>query len=61
MGSDGGIPCFALLVCTAFALPNKLPLSQPPSFLTFTLPSLSFPTRVGSEQAAVWCLLADWY
>ena len=37
MGSGEGIPCFALLACTAFAFPITLSLSQPMSFLTFTL------------------------
>jgi len=36
-GSGEGIPCFALLAHTAFALPIKPSLSQPTSFLTFTL------------------------
>ena len=54
------IPCFALLACTAFALPIKLSLSQPMSFLTFTLPILFPIPLVGNEQAAVWCLVASW-
>ena len=41
MGSSEWIPYFALLACTAFALPIKLFLSQPTSFLTFTLLILS--------------------
>ena len=54
MGSGEWIPCFALLVCAAFALPVKLSLSQPTNFLTFTLLILS-PIPLGaSEQAAVW-------
>ena len=36
MGSGEWIPCFALLACMSFALPIKLSLSQPMSFLTFT-------------------------
>ena len=61
MGSGEWIPCFALLACTAFALPIKLSLSQSMSFLTFfTLPILSpIPPRA-SERAAVWCLAAGW-
>ena len=43
------IPCFALLVPASFALPTKLSLSQPRSFLTFTLPSLS-PTPLGESE-----------
>ena len=39
--------CFALLVRVAFALPIKLSLSQPTSFLTFTLPILSPIPPVG--------------
>ena len=35
------IPCFALLVCAAFAVPLKLSLSQTMSFLPSTLPVLS--------------------
>jgi len=41
MGSSEIIPYSALLVNTAFALSIKLSLSQPMSFLTFTLPILS--------------------
>ena len=60
MGSGEWIPCFALLACAAFALPIKLSLSQPTSFLTCTLPILSpIPLR-GSERAAAWCLAAGW-
>jgi len=40
----------------AFALPVKLSLSQPMSFLTFTFPILPRPT--GAERVAVWCLAA---
>jgi len=49
-----------LLARTTFALPVKLSLSQPTSFLTFTLliPSL-IPPGV-NEQVAVWCLVASW-
>jgi len=51
MGSSELIPWFALLACMAFALPVKLSLSQPMSFLTFTLPVLSLiPPR--AEQAS---------
>jgi len=48
-GSGERIPRFALLVCTAFALPIKLPLSQRMSFLTLTLPILSPIPPGGSE------------
>lgn len=41
MGSSETIPCFALLECLAFAFSVKLPLSQPISFLPFTIPILS--------------------
>ena len=61
MGKSELIPCFALLVHVAFALPIELSLSQPMSFLTFTLPILSpIPLGGGSERAAVWCLVAGW-
>ena len=41
MGSGEWIPCFASLVCVTFAVPIKLSLSQPTSFLIFTLPIFS--------------------
>jgi len=60
MGSSERIPHLALLARAAFAFPIKLSLSQPTSFLTCTLLILPpIPPR-GSEQAAVWCLLASW-
>lgn len=37
MGSGELTPCFALLVCVAFASPIKLSLSQATSYLTFSL------------------------
>ena len=40
-GRSERIPWFALLACMAFALSVKLSLSQPRSFLAFTLPILS--------------------
>ena len=43
------IPWVALPACTALALPIKLSLSQPTSFLTFTLPISSPVPPVGSE------------
>jgi len=48
IGSNELIPSFALLVHTDFALPVKLILSQPMSFLTFTLliPSPILPVGV---------------
>jgi len=58
MGSSELIAYFALLPCTAFALPVKLSLSQPTSFLTFTLLILSPIPRWGSEQVVVWWLVA---
>jgi len=45
-----------LLAHMAFALPVKLSLSQPMSFLTFPLLILSPIPLGGSEQVAVWCL-----
>jgi len=42
MGSSELISWFALLACVAFALPIKQSVSQPTSFLTFTLPII-FP------------------
>lgn len=56
MGGAERVPCFALLVCAAFALPTKLSLSQPMSFLTSTLLIL----LEGSDQAAKWGLVAGW-
>ena len=46
------MPCFALLACAAFALPIKLSLSQPTSFLTFTFLILS-PIPLG--QSPILC------
>ena len=43
VGSGEWIPCFALLVCAAFALPVKLFLSQPLSF-TFLSDSSPHPS-----------------
>jgi len=48
--------CFA----SASALPIKLSLSQPVSFLTFTIPILSPIQPGGSERVAVWGLVASW-
>jgi len=45
MGSSELIPSFALLVHMAFALPIKLSLSQPTSFLSFTL-LIVFPLSI---------------
>jgi len=54
MGNSEWIPCFALPSRAAFALPVKLPESQPSSFLTFTLLTFS-PVPLGeSERAARW-------
>lgn len=52
LGSGEWIPCSALLVPAAFALPGKLSASQPTSFLTFGLPihSLSCPWVGVSER-----------
>lgn len=47
MGNGEWTPCFALLACAALAFPNKLPLSQPPSFPAFTLPVLTPIPLVG--------------
>jgi len=48
MGSGELIPCFALLTCMAFALPVKLSLFQPTSFLHFHS-SNSLPHPTGGE------------
>jgi len=48
IASSERISGFALLACMAFALPTKLSLSQPMSFLTFTLPVLS-PSHQGGQ------------
>jgi len=51
-GSSEQIPCFALLVCVACALPIKLPLSQPMRFLTFAPPILpSHSTMRGASNS----------
>lgn len=53
MGWSEQIPCFALLACSAFAFPIKPSLSQPKSFLTFTLsiyPLLIPPGREVHER-----------
>ena len=60
MGSNEWIPCFALLACMAFALAIKLSLSQPTSFLTYTLLILSLIPLWGSQSVAVWCLVVGW-
>lgn len=63
MGSKEWISFFALLVCTVFALPSELSLSQPMSSHTF-LPfwfSSAIPPGEG-EWAAVWfwAVCQDW-
>lgn len=51
MGSSKLISCFAFLVYAVFALPGKLPLSQPVSCHTFTSPALfPIPLRRVSDQ-----------
>lgn len=55
MGSGEWITYFARLVCTAFAVTIKLPLTSSMSFLTFTLLILSPISPVGS----VWVSGAD--
>jgi len=52
MGSSELIPYVALLARLAFALPIKLPLSQPMSFFTFTFLILSPIPVGGREQVA---------
>ena len=61
VGNIKWIPCFALLVHTAFALPTILSLSQPMSFLTFTLPIIfPIPLEGRSEwQCAAYLLARD--
>ena len=59
MGRNGWIPWFALLVNTAFALPIKLSLSQPMSFLTVTPPIL-FPLPTGEEWESS-CVVLTWW
>jgi len=49
VGSRERIPHFALLVCTASALPIEPSLSQPTGFLTFNLLFLSPIPPGGSE------------
>jgi len=43
LGRSECIPCFDLFVCVAFALPIKLSLSQPTSFLFYPSKSLPIP------------------
>lgn len=60
MGSGEGIPCFALLVCLAFALPKRS-VPQFMNFLTFSLLIL-FPIPWGASELAVvdvWGLVAS--
>jgi len=57
MGSSEWILYFALLVRAMFALPVKLSLSQPTSFLIFPLLIL-FPIPLGSEQVSSWVVLS---
>ena len=59
MGSRELIPWFALLACAAFALPIKLPLPQPTSFLTFALLIHSLIPLGGIDCAAVWGYVLD--
>jgi len=56
MGSRELIPHFVSLACAAFALPVKLSLPQPESFLTFTVLTLHMPQE-GSEQTASYVVL----
>jgi len=49
MGISELIPCLALLAHAAFALPIKLSLLRPTSFLTFTLLILS-PIPPGESE-----------
>jgi len=58
MGSSEPIPYFTVLAYVAFALPIKLSLPQPMSFLTFTFLILSLiPLRRVSEWVVLRCLL----
>ena len=59
MGSSEWIPCFALLAHAAFAFLTKLSLSQPTSFLTFTLLNLS-PIPTGEEWVSSCVVLICW-
>jgi len=54
VGSSEGIGFFCLAAAHSFILPIKISLSQPISFLTFTLPNLSPILVERSEQVAVW-------
>jgi len=60
MGSGEWILYFALLAHAAFALPIKLTLSQPLTFVSFTFHILFLFPLGGSERAAVWCLVTSW-
>lgn len=60
MGSREWIPCFVLFACTAFALPIKMSLSQPTSFLIFTLPVLFPSCWRGNDWAVTWHLFTSW-
>jgi len=57
MGSSEWIPYFAFLVQMTFALPIKLSLSQPMSFLTFTVPILWPIPLWGNDWGAGCCLV----
>lgn len=56
MGSWKWIPCLDLLVCMAFTFLIKLSLSQPSSFLTFTLTILSPPSHCGGSEQVSGCV-----
>lgn len=50
MGSSKLIPCFVVLSCTAFALPNNLLLSQPMISCNFSLLPPSYQGRVNDQH-----------
>jgi len=54
VGSSEGIGCFCLAPAHSFTLPVRMSLSQPISFLTFTLPNLSRILVGRSEEVALW-------
>lgn len=64
MGNSKGIPWFGLLACTAFALPNKLFLSQH-EFSHFYVSS-SFPQKglgfeISKQSQDVWIAISKGY
>lgn len=59
MGNNEWGPYFEFLACSAFVLPNKLPLFQPMGSCTFPFPVFSLISYGETEQTAGWYLAAS--